>query len=340
VMFLVVGPWDDRWAEIEPGDGSEPGADDSIIVVSGGSSRTLAGFEVVIALALALVVVGIAIGAMLLAIRSLRRGEGDRRTASRLALFVVVSTFLASTLGGHLTGSWLLVPVRRLPYALLDGALIWLAYIGLEPYARRFWPHALVSWSRFVRARWADALVGRDVLLGCASACVLIAAGALLVAGDPAKLELGDQGALLGARFALAAVLGLPKSGLWMACIAFLAVLVTRLVLRRQWATVLATIAAPTVALAIAEPSWTMMLSGLAIGISVAFTVFRAGLLGTVAWATTFVALDTFPWTFDASAWYAGYGSIAGLVVGGLAVASFWTALGGRPLLGDGFFGK
>ena len=47
-----------------------------------------------------------------------------------------------------------------------------------------------------------------------------------------------------------------------------------------------------------------------------------------------------FPWTLDTTAWYAGVGSVGGLLVGGLAIASFWIALGGRPLLGEGFFGN
>ena len=45
---------------------------------------------------------------------------------------------------------------------------VWLYYIALEPYVRRFWPQMIVSWVRLFDGRWKDPLVGRDVLIGCA----------------------------------------------------------------------------------------------------------------------------------------------------------------------------
>ena len=51
--------------------------------------------------------------------------------------------------------------------AVLRGAL-WLLYLALEPYVRKFWPTDLVSWSRLLAGNVADPQVGRDVLLGCA----------------------------------------------------------------------------------------------------------------------------------------------------------------------------
>lgn len=38
--------------------------------------------------------------------------------------------------------------------------------LALEPLARRSWPQALVSWTRLLRGRLVDPLVGRDILVG------------------------------------------------------------------------------------------------------------------------------------------------------------------------------
>src|SRR5262249_45008564 len=48
-----------------------------------------------------------------------------------------------------------------------DAALLWLAYFALEPYARRLWPEALISWSRLLAGQFRDPMVGRDLLVGC-----------------------------------------------------------------------------------------------------------------------------------------------------------------------------
>ncbi|HET6582713.1 MAG TPA: hypothetical protein VFG69_04685, partial [Nannocystaceae bacterium] len=250
VELTVVGPWAQRYGEIEAGHADEGPAEGTVFVGTRGGTRVVEGLEAVALMVLALLVLLVVVGAFLLAIRSVRRGEGDRRTAARVALFVTISVFASGSLGSHSIGSALLSsPVERLPSALLDGLIIWLAYIAIEPYARRFWPHSLVSWSRFVRGRWRDPLVGRDVLVGSACACVLIGAAAVIETNDPARLDFTDGDLLLGARHALAKVVDLPRSGLWMACMAFVAVLVARLALRRQLPTVIATIVAPTLIL-------------------------------------------------------------------------------------------
>ena len=45
---------------------------------------------------------------------------------------------------------------------LWAAGLLWLLYLALEPYVRRFWPATLVSWSRLMARQWRDPLVGRD----------------------------------------------------------------------------------------------------------------------------------------------------------------------------------
>jgi hypothetical protein len=56
--------------------------------------------------------------------------------------------------------------------ALFGGAAVWILYVALEPYVRRRWPEALVSWSRLLSGRFRDPLIGRDLLVAAVAAAV------------------------------------------------------------------------------------------------------------------------------------------------------------------------
>src|SRR5262249_29489684 len=53
------------------------------------------------------------------------------------------------------------------------GFVVWVFYLALEPYVRRYWKESLISWSRLLLGGFRDPLVGRDILVG-----VLIAVAA------------------------------------------------------------------------------------------------------------------------------------------------------------------
>src|SRR5262249_51644519 len=55
--------------------------------------------------------------------------------------------------------------VMGLACALYWGGLCWLAYLALEPFARRLWPETLISWSRLLAGRFRDPPVGPDLLV-------------------------------------------------------------------------------------------------------------------------------------------------------------------------------
>ena len=56
--------------------------------------------------------------------------------------------------------------MRLLKDATLAGAILWITYVALEPYARRFWPELMLGWSRLLAGHLRDARVGRDVIIG------------------------------------------------------------------------------------------------------------------------------------------------------------------------------
>ena len=151
VYFRIWSPWSERTPSgTSTGKSSIVGA----IIESLFSSQGLL---------YALLVAGI-----FLAAHNLSLGRGDRKGATRLALVFFSFWF------GHwfLTNSH--VPTQDeyrqlmmgLAWSLFGSATMWMVYIALEPYVRRYWPEILISWNRLLSGRFRDPLVGRDVLVG------------------------------------------------------------------------------------------------------------------------------------------------------------------------------
>jgi hypothetical protein len=57
------------------------------------------------------------------------------------------------------------------------GAWAAAVYVALEPWIRRWWPHAMIGWARVVAGRWRDPVVARDVLVALPTE--LVRAGSL-----------------------------------------------------------------------------------------------------------------------------------------------------------------
>ncbi|HXA66555.1 MAG TPA: serine/threonine-protein kinase [Bryobacteraceae bacterium] len=107
-------------------------------------------------------------GAALLAWRNLRLGRGDRKGAQRIAVFVFLCFTCVWVLGtAHVASLWeirlLFVGISEAGFA---SGLVWLAYLAIEPYARRHWPDSLISWNRLLAGRLRDPLVASHVLVG------------------------------------------------------------------------------------------------------------------------------------------------------------------------------
>ena len=103
-----------------------------------------------------------------LARRNLRLGRGDRRGAFRFATAVFAISAAAWIFGGtHVAGSAEFgLIVMRLGWSLFLAGAVWMVYVAVEPYVRKYWPGVLIGWSRLLAGRWHDPLVGRDILVG------------------------------------------------------------------------------------------------------------------------------------------------------------------------------
>ncbi len=138
-----------------------------------------------------LIVFGLSIGTCVLARRNYVTGRGDRRGATRVALAWLVFYFAAWLLGARF---WL-EPLAEFSHflgefaaeELLDAAIIWLIYMALEPYVRRYSADILMSWSRLLSGRVRDPRVGRDILVGIVAGLTIAIVGCL-VSLAPAQL--------------------------------------------------------------------------------------------------------------------------------------------------------
>ena len=103
------------------------------------------------------------VGGIFFAHRNIRLGRGDRRGANRLAIFILIWSFLAYVfqLPEISFNSLLLIPYWA--------GLTWILYIAIEPYARRQWPKVIISWTRLLSREWKDPLVASDIMYGCAA---------------------------------------------------------------------------------------------------------------------------------------------------------------------------
>jgi glycerol uptake facilitator-like aquaporin len=113
-----------------------------------------------------------ALGAsILVARRNVRLGRGDRRGAARIALFALGLALASWGFGANHVPDFqveLGIFFRGLGMALINAAFVGLLYLALEPFVRRLWPDALISWTRLLSGRTGDPLVGAHLLVGSA----------------------------------------------------------------------------------------------------------------------------------------------------------------------------
>ena len=116
-----------------------------------------------------------------LAWHNFRTGRGDYRGARRLALFIL-ALGLADWLLGEKHSAVLSDEVASLyvwiARVILTATIAWLCYFAVEPYVRKFWPQIMITWSRVLRGKFRDPLLGRDILIGGTCGILLLARAA------------------------------------------------------------------------------------------------------------------------------------------------------------------
>ena len=226
--------------------------------ISGPWSRTLRQTQDVqqgrglIRFFLFVIVFALSIGTCVLARNNYKTGRGDHRGATRVAAAWLIVMFAAWLLGARF---WL-EPLTEfthflddfVAFQLTNAAILWLMYMALEPYVRRYSADILMSWSRLLSGRVRDPRVGRDILVGIVAGlgiATLVIAVALLPAmlGYPPppprnmNLEL-----IMSTRRAVSLLLRMPTQALLNGMLTTLLFALIRMAVKRTWIATIITI--------------------------------------------------------------------------------------------------
>jgi serine/threonine-protein kinase len=283
------------------------------------------------------------VGGSLLARRNLRLGRGDRRGASRLALFALSLLSLAWLVGGKHVPDLEegLLFLMFVSWALFLSGLLWVLYVALEPLVRRRWPATIVSWSRLLSAGPRDPLVARDVLVGCMTATFvgtvarLARTAAFWIGAPPATPREFEPRLLLGGRSVLAELVAAVPFAILLGLGLLFLIFLLRTLLRKEWAAAAAFVVIFGVGgllqsdvPGLAAVQFTLMYGALAV------TLMRFGVVAAISTFVFSFLLDQFPLTTDTSSWYFGVSLVSIALMAVIAVAAFRISLGGRPVFG------
>jgi len=234
--------------------------------------------------------------------------------------------------------------LRAIGFATFLGAMVWVMYLAIEPYVRRFWPDGLLGWTRLLSGRVRDPRVGRDVLIGLAIAAGTIAletAQGLLPQrwGFTAPLPpFGNAvAAIASPAFVVTRWINSMQNSLQDVLLIATIFIVLRVILRRGW---LAALAGVVVLAALMDNgvalsgTWFDTVFYTLISALLTFGLFRFGLLAmTIASFGDGVA-TTLPLTLHLSAWWATPSFLTLALLISLAGFGFYASRVGQPLFG------
>jgi len=199
-----------------------------------------------------LIVFGLSLGTCVLAWNNYKTGRGDRRGAGRLVTGWLILYFAAWLIGARF---WL-EPLTEFNHfliefaapELLDVAVIWLVYMALEPYVRKYSADILMSWSRLLSGRVRDPRVGRDILVGIVAGLAIGIIGCVvgLMPGwlgyPPTPPRNMNLEFIMSTRRAVSLLLRLPTNALANGMLITLLFALVRMAVKRTWIAAIVTI--------------------------------------------------------------------------------------------------
>jgi hypothetical protein len=288
--------------------------------------------------------ISILAGAVWLARWNHVRGRGDRQGAFRLALFVFCAEIALWLTKSHLVpaiGTFGMLIIATSGAVFVSGS-VWFLYMALEPYVRRHWPQAIVSWTRLSAGRVRDPLVGRDVLFGVGLGVmwvIIFIVNNVVLRRFGAVTGLGSTDYFLGARRAIGAIVYQFPGSISGTLIFFFLIFILRAILKSQWLaaagfvliySVLQTLGSDFPAV---QAPFVIVIYTIA-----AVVVVRFGLIALASGIFAADLLGNMPATGNFSAWYASGPLFALVLVAVLAIWGFYTSLAGRPVFSREMF--
>src|SRR5947207_3810951 len=328
VSVFVVAPWS-RARAMTP-------------ISSGGGSAQLRVLIVIT------VNIALLLGAVLVARHNLRGSRADRKGAARLLSVYLALVLLAWIVDGHhvwdagIEFNGLLKTTAAL---CLQCGILWVLYIALEPYGRRFWPDGLLGWSRLLSGHLRDPRTGREILIGAALGGALLLVDLFrslspsLIGRPPGVPTLGTQvEALGGAGPMYGAWVDVLFSSLQTALFFVLLLIVARLVIGRPWLALALTLVVEVLIAGGGTPpggvAWLYYVTNFIALALINLAILRYGLLVTAL----MILLDNIPSAIPivphGPQWASLPGTLSLLVVIAAAAFGFYAARAGQPLLG------
>lgn len=277
---------------------------------------------------------------------NLRKGRGDRRGAMKLSTVIFGSMFCYWIVGAvHFADPD--VELDRLflalAFALFCAGALWVLYLALEPYVRKFWPATVISWSRLLAGKYFDPQVGRDVLIGVFAAVSVVLVSRLdyhirPLLGYPALPPVVPTPEMLsGTRPLLAIAARVAFNSAFNSLWIIFALVAVNLLVRRVWITALVMIGflmLTGLGGDFSPPIWLGVLTSLLILSTIVYVMLRFGLLTTMTFFAVNFLLQVGVFTLDPSRWFFPTSTTLLLIVAALAVYGFYASRGGEPLLG------
>ena len=326
VYFALAGPWSRSARSVSP-----PASLFSQII-SG-----LAGIIMP-----ALMVLGAALARI-----NLKAGRGDRDGAIRVATFIFATSLLGWVLGtSHIPviGTEIGRIFAAVGRGLFDAGLLWLTYLGLEPYVRRYSPDSILGWTKLVAGHWRDPRVGVDVIVGASAGLAMTLLYAMhntlppmFGLLEPMPLISNAQSiaqSMNGLRHVFSTIADQLTDAVNSGMLGVAGVVGFVLLLRNRTLAVLAAIICftPVVISGMFPGSTPRLDIAIGVGIITIFilTIVRAGLLSAVAALFTHFVLLRAPITTDFSSWHATTGLWHAGIVLALGLGACYYARNGE----------
>ncbi len=283
-------------------------------------------------------------GAIWLARRNYVQQRSDPQGALRLGLLVLALQMLVWVFNAHFVpslGTFGLF-IFASSGAIFLSAVFFIVYLAIEPFVRRHWPHAIISWSRLMAGRVRDPLVGRDILYGVilgVSWTLIFEIMFLALKHIGATPDLGSPEFFLGLRRVLGTCLTHAASSIQGTLIFFFLMFAFRVILRKPWLAALAFVAFWTALKAYSDHHFVYTVPAyIAVYAIAAFVVLRFGFVALAVGLFTVELLANLPITTDLSSWYIGNSLFVIALIAAMAVWGCYLALAGQRLVKENLF--
>jgi serine/threonine protein kinase len=313
---------------------------------SGGGQMVQTQSDSLIGKLIVLLLVGATLGFVLVGVllgrKNLRDGSGDRRGGARLAVYIFLALMVSWVFRTRHFGASeeLNLLQTGIYFALLPTVLLWLFYLALEPYVRRWWPHRMVSWNRLLAGDYRDPLIGRDTLIGAALGMgIMVVINLWTLApgwfGHPRAPQPVKLYTLLSLRESIGELFftGITLMVFLAVTCMFLLLLLHMIFRHRQRLALGAAWLIITVGSGLSmRPLKISFIFAALYSALIIVAATRFGLL-TLTSALFFVTMfDNYPMTTDFAIWYSTSTIFVLFVTGAVVTFAFYTSLGGQPV--------